>query len=778
MRKRNLLKGAAAAALLLSADIMLSLPASAQIDEIIVTARKREESIQDVPISVTAFSTEQIEQINPRTLQDLDGFAPNVFVGQQTAIPGGGAIYIRGEGYSDVEKTQNPSVGVILDDVFLGVNTGQLIDAFDMQSLEILRGPQGVLFGKNTTGGVLKATRSRPTGEFGAKVSAGYGAFEHGRFRFVGNAPIIPDLIALKIGGTLNNREGYTDNVFLGSNEGSVEYKSANAELLITPVEGLEILLGYDFIEDRSGLLPVELISLKDEQFTGFGDFGGDAQYDAKIYRAKLDWDTSFGTFTSITAIMDTSDRAFQDFDATNFGPGAPENAFLGPTAFLNNPLIGLPLTGNQLHTDRAQEYDQLTQELRWNETFLDDRIDVLLGGFYYRHQVNLTQFTDSYNDAIGCGVLTACAVFTGGFGTADGVNSEQNSGEENHAYSAFGSILVDIIPDRLSASFGLRHIHEEKNQYSRFDDLIFPGIETIVPNTEDSWNYTTPKVSVDLNVTEDILLYGYYAQGFRSGGISIRGVPDPALFITVDDLSYDPEIVKTFEFGMKSQWFEDQLRANISGFLSDREGSQSNIVSVRPGGTPTTNTIILNVDKVNVSGIEMELQANPDFIEGLTVSANYGWLVGQNEPQTFPLGPFGVGPTSVCPEPDLATFTCQGSVAGLTRSPESQGGATVSYTRQIGIGDLNVNANWLYRSEVEWIGGFNAFDGNLQDAYHLVNGGISYSFELNGVDLRADFTGKNILDEEYATAALPNIDFQSFGAPRTWFFELTANYN
>lgn len=771
MKKQQMFMGAAAAALYLSAEMLLAVPAVAQIDEIIIYSRKREESLQTVPLSVTAFSTEQIEQISPRSLQDLDGFAPNVFIGQQTAVPGGGAIYIRSEGYSDVEKTQNPSVGLILDDVFLGTNTGQLIDAFDLQSIEINRGPQGVLFGKNTTGGVIRATRSRPTGEWGFKLAAGYGSDEQHRLRVVANAPIIEDKIALKLGGTLNSREGYTNNVFTGTDEGFVDYRAATAELLVTPISGLEITLGFDWIEDRSGLLPVDIISDGDDPFISNADFGNDSQYDLKMYRAKVEYESEkFGTFTSITAILDTSDRAFQDFDATNFSdPMAPENGIFGPTA-----LGGL--LGFQLHTDRLTEFDQITQEIRWNRKFFDDRVDLLIGGYYYKHEVELTQLSDSFNDGLGCGLVgfvpTACFAFTGGLGTAAGFDVFQNSGETNRAFSGFASILIDVT-EKLSISAGARHIHEEKEQFSGFDNLLTPGFDTPIPDSADSWNYTTPKVGLDYQVTEDFLLYMFYAQGFRSGGISIRGVPDPMAGIGLNELTYEPEIVKTFEFGLKSAWFENRLRANLSGFFSKRVDSQANLVTFRaPGSFPATNTVIANAEDVRIHGFEMELLANP--LEGLNIGLTYGYIHGSTKVSNIPLAL-----VPGCAQPNFIDMTCNGAGAGLTRSPENQVSANISYTTPIGIGELNVNANWLYRSNVEFIGGTTvSFPSNLEPSYNVVNGGISYAFETNGMDLALSFTGKNILDETYRSAALPAIDFQSWEAPRTWFLELAIAYN
>ena len=132
------------------------------MEEVVVTSRRKDESVQDVPLSVTAFGEEAIAQIKPNTLRDFDGLVPNVYIGMNTAGPGASALYIRGVGYADIEKTQSPQVGVIVDGIQMGSSTGQLIDVFDVESIEINRGPQGVLFGKNTIGGNIVVNRVKP----------------------------------------------------------------------------------------------------------------------------------------------------------------------------------------------------------------------------------------------------------------------------------------------------------------------------------------------------------------------------------------------------------------------------------------------------------------------------------------------------------------------------------------------------------------------------------------------------------------------------------------
>ncbi|NJN52759.1 MAG: TonB-dependent receptor plug domain-containing protein [Gammaproteobacteria bacterium] len=182
---------------------------SGVVEEIVVTTRRQEESVQDVPVSVTVFGEEQIEQIKPTTLRDFDGLAPNVYIGMNTAGPGASALFIRGVGYADIEKTQSPQVGVIVDGIQMGSSTGQLVDTFDVASIEINRGPQGVLFGKNTIGGNIIVNRTKPEfNEFGIKVSAESGNYSSQTYKARVNLPIVDDVMALKIGATQRERDG------------------------------------------------------------------------------------------------------------------------------------------------------------------------------------------------------------------------------------------------------------------------------------------------------------------------------------------------------------------------------------------------------------------------------------------------------------------------------------------------------------------------------------------------------------------------------------------
>ncbi|MEM8921555.1 MAG: TonB-dependent receptor plug domain-containing protein, partial [Pseudomonadota bacterium] len=262
----KLLRSSCLATVLVVSGVSVGLPAVAQesdddaaldLGTITVTTTRREESLQEVPVAVTAITEDVIEQLKPRNIADLTGLAPNTFIGQTTAVPGGGAIFIRGLGYADVEKSQNPSAGVIIDGVFLGTNTGQLVDAFDIQQIEVNRGPQGIFFGKNTTAGVVNITRSRPTRELGFRGSVAAGSDEEYILKGVANFGL-GENGGLKIGGTYRETEGYLDNVFTGESNGALEYTGLTAALDYDLTPWLNASLTLDRFDQDGGGTPVQ----------------------------------------------------------------------------------------------------------------------------------------------------------------------------------------------------------------------------------------------------------------------------------------------------------------------------------------------------------------------------------------------------------------------------------------------------------------------------------------------------------------------------------------
>jgi iron complex outermembrane receptor protein len=204
------------------------------LEEVIVTARKREESLQNVPISISAFDQSFIDSSFTREMKDFDKFAPNVELGRMQFGASAMTASIRGVSFADLERTYEPAVGVSVDGVFLANNTGAMIDAIDIASVEILRGPQGTLYGRNTIGGTINVWRTRPTGEFGGRVTGVYGSYDRTDIKGLLNVPLVKDTLAMKVAGYFLNGDSHTENVLTGEQDDGVDKTAFTAAFLLT----------------------------------------------------------------------------------------------------------------------------------------------------------------------------------------------------------------------------------------------------------------------------------------------------------------------------------------------------------------------------------------------------------------------------------------------------------------------------------------------------------------------------------------------------------------
>jgi len=374
---RTALSAALAVTAFTSPAITLAEESTRTIEEIVVTSRRKDESVQDVPLSVTAFGEERIEQLKPTTLRDFDGLAPNVYIGMNTAGPGASALYIRGVGYADIEKSQSPQVGVIVDGIQMGSSTGQLIDVFDVESIEINRGPQGVLFGKNTIGGNIVVNRVRPQfNEFGVAASVELGNYDSQNVKVRVNLPLMDDKLALKVGAIVRERDGYYDNLTLGQTAGDVDFKSYTMALRWAPTDNFEATLTYDNIDDSSQIPPQDPRFDGDDPFINLADKEEPTTYDVDQFSIRANWDINDNlTLHSITGVHDGFDEVNQDFDGGDIGGGASPFA--------------------QLHTLRSQDFEMFTQEIRLTGS-IGDNLDFMVGYYYYDSELDFQQLTNN----------------------------------------------------------------------------------------------------------------------------------------------------------------------------------------------------------------------------------------------------------------------------------------------------------------------------------------------------------------------------------------------
>ncbi|MEM9622428.1 MAG: TonB-dependent receptor [Pseudomonadota bacterium] len=765
--------------------------ASGVIEEIIVTSRRRAESQQDVPVSVTAFQQDDIDRVAPKTLRDFDGLMPNVFIGQQTAAPSVGAIFIRGLGYADLEKTQAPAVGLIIDGVFQGTNTGQLIDTFDVEQVEVNRGPQGVLFGKNTTGGSIVVNRVKPDPtEFGAKVSAQVGNESERIFKGRVNIPL-GETAALKVGGVYKERESFYTNINTGFTGDDVDYRGITAAFRWQPTDQLDLLFTYDNVDDDSNLQPQDPRYNGLDPFITEADIEESALLEVDSYSLNINWDTEAGTFTSITAFVDQADTTRQDFD----GSGLFNTAI---------PIV-------QLHTLRDQTYEQFSQEFRFSGE-IGDNLSYTVGAFYleselefYQGNSQILQFPEAAAMAIiglpgvPCdGILPRNPAVPGLCQIGPSYTASPRS-EDVESLGIFGAVTWNVT-DRLELGVGIRYIDEEKD----FDSIYFNGAPvpgapqlpaegplgpaTLDPDAvNDSWDDTIVKVTASYAITDNNLVYGSFAQGFRSGGNSIRGI-DPAF------QTYEPETVDAWELGFKNDFFDGRLRANVAFFYTEMEGLQFGSIITNPAagpGQPGTNTIINNADETEIWGGELEVTAL--LHTNLTLIATYGYQEADNQPfsissQRVPLTgdpafPVNDARGTACNAFDNPTIFPDGcptinfGETRLARSPEWNWSATLVYGRELGDGYFQASVTGRGQDDFVIVGGATITNPQVEDGYTLIDSRISYEWNMaNDSVVTLSLVGKNLTDEEYREQALPlgaNGGFQGWAPPRTYAAEV-----
>ncbi|MDC1314150.1 TonB-dependent receptor [Pseudomonadales bacterium] len=779
------------------APLTLAEESSRSMEEVVVTSRRKDESVQDVPLSVTAFGEEAIEQIKPNTLRDFDGLVPNVYIGMNTAGPGASALYIRGVGYADIEKTQSPQVGVIVDGIQMGSSTGQLIDVFDVESIEINRGPQGVLFGKNTIGGNIVVNRVKPQfNDFGVKASAEMGNYNGKTMKARVNIPLIDDTLALKFGAISRERDGFYDNVNLNRTAGDIDFSSQTAALAWAPSDSVEINLTYDHIGDRSQTMPQDPRFDGDNRFVNRADKIEPTNYEVDQIGLKIDWDISDTmTLHYVGGSANGRDVVNQDFDGGDINGAA------------------IPFA--QLHTLRDQKYDIQSQELRL-DIDVNEQISAMVGYYDFASDLAFRQDTNNIlqlpNVAIGLPAEVPCAAVgfrnnaTPGLETFcqfPNARSTQLAGETVDSKAWFGSISYRATDD-FEVTLGARSIDESKSAYNSYTDFSFNPADGRVANPvyddvsaagynehdfrglasipgasyetpEKSWSETIITASASYRISDQSLAYASYSEGFRSGGFSIRNASGP------DRAGYDPETADQFEIGVKNDFLDNRLRVNLAYYVLNREGAQfSSIITLPPGSIPGTTTYINNGGESESKGVEIEGQWFMN--DNLRLIFNYGTIDVENSAFTLACELVDGCVTAVVGELDPSGTLRNLGGGSDSRQPEDSLSISLAFDQEMGGGLFGANVGYKTVGDFLLVNTGGGADQRLYEGgYSQIDARISYSFETSGGDQWSITAfGKNLTDEAFKEHALflggPTTGFQGWGAPRTYALELVWN--
>jgi iron complex outermembrane receptor protein len=723
------------------APIPAPAPQQATIDntEIIVTARRRSETLQSTPVAITAVNAAMLENKASVNIGDLQGTAPGLLITQQNSGAQAANISIRGLTYADIEKSQTPTVGVVVDGVTIGTNTGQLQDAFDIAQIEVLRGPQGTLFGANTIGGVINITRTKPTMEPGVKAE-----FTYGRWNTWAGKAIVNygdgETWGIKGWYFHNESDGFYHNAIRNTRAGGSKGDSYGASLLFEPTgSGFDAQLSVENVvqsfepvvsnltnstEAFCGLIPANECNRNNttDLYTVF-TLPARSKYRAPNATLQMNYDLGGIKLSSITGWRHSKEKQTQDFDGSS---------------------------SDLYYVDRRQKYTQWSQELRAAGNLFTG-FDYVVGAYYFHSKYDLTQWTRFF----GFDPSVPPMEFD--------QNPQTNLGKTT-SYAFFGDFNW-AFADKWRLSFGGRWSHDNKKLTNSFAQAGLIG------SGDANFTKFTPKVGIDYRPNNDVMLYASWSRGYRSGGFS----PRAATALTAST-PFQPETVDAYEIGAKLAAFNKKLEINLAGYISDYKDMQQNLTV--PGGPLGNQTITGNVPGgAIIKGIEMDatLRITPQ----LTITASSAYM--KSHFRNFVTD--GVYNTQIVP--------FDYSANRLIYAPKFTGSVNADYTVPTSFGKVVATAGWRHISpydeqislgpltpETDTSGTVTGVVVNGNDprvrttTQDLVDASLTVNFDIGDKEAYVRLFGRNLLNEKTTTHAFTVAGLFSFGMalePRTY---------
>ncbi len=720
MKQSTILRasGIAIAAMLATAPASLAQDRSSSnvlMDEVITTATKSQdvETVQDVPVAVTALNSDTLEALKVRDLEQLAFAAPNVTLDDIGTTRGTANFSIRGLGVNSSIPSIDPTVGVFVDGVYLGVNTGVVFDIFDLESVEVLRGPQGLLFGRNTTGGAVLVNTTNPTDEMQYRVRAAIeGSLDSERggpsSYYMGTltGPLIEGKLNAKVAAYYNNDEGYFRNLADGSNQGAAKTYIFRGGLEWMPTDTLTILAKGEYFDSEGDGPAAQNRGIYERDTFDFAiDEPGFYDNEVRSGTIRADLDVAFGDgqITNIFGYRKLDASTFGDIDAT------PADVFHSSTLF-------------------AQE--QFSNELRYNGTF--GNAEVTTGVYWFDQDVAYDEVRFLFRFA-GAG---APPTFYGG-------------GQQDH--EVFGAFInVDYaLMDNLILTGGLRYSDESKDAGVVYvqprpecsivgGSCPFTGTNpfTGAPDgyeDSDSWSNFTPKFGLQYFVSDDLQAYGTYTKGFRSGGYNFRITNVPVFLAQVaandGQFSFDEEEVDAFEIGTKWTSADRRFNVNAAAFYTDITDMQREVNIADPDAGVLQN--IINTADASILGFEIDGRASvTDF---LTLTGNLGLIDAEYDDVRADISGDGV-------------VTAADAALDLPRVPEMTYGFGAIADMPVGDrGLVTARGNFQHRDRFAYT------DSNLGfvQALDRLDASLTYSIENDkGQRIAISAFGRNLLDE------------------------------
>jgi iron complex outermembrane recepter protein len=794
------------------------------VGDIIVTATRRETNLQRTPLAISVVNTEVLRDRHVQSLYDFaDGAVPSLRVATFEARQSALTVGIRGIVPLDANQpAREQGVGIYIDGVYLGRQHGLNAALFDVQRIEVLKGPQGTLFGRNTEGGALNIVTARPTGEFGGRISGGIGNFRSYNSEIHLNLPEFMGL-RFKVDGVIQHQDATTADPLAGSTGWNYsDRRGIRAEVEWRPIDRLTVDFAYDNSRDANTPFYSQLLN--------FNPNGCVAGPQAAVPNCTLP-----GTaYTSLTGtvkpvlpgvvVNGTSRMRVGDigvpqqpsvdrthgyiFHATYSASPDIELRMItawrsvSATQWDNSggahrvPVVAAGCVGAACNFSRYSLADlsqsQFSQEFQAVGTF--GSVDYVLGLYYFREHVSDDAATPNSNAITG---YTTAGQTTGyqyvildpctgssGFGSQPGCRSIDRASEvHSSSYAAYGQFTWNAT-DALHITVGGRYTRDHKEGVLHFSRNVNYDVNAAAAAAagyqplDRTWARFNPTLTLAYDLSPTLHPYARFSTGYRAGGASSR---------TANYQAFGPEDVRSYEVGLKTDLFDRHVRFNLAGYIMDRDDSQVDISSIQPfNGSSFNNLVTINAPgTTRIRGIEADLTINP--VEGLTITAAYAYTYTR-------IPPVLITYSATVGNVTTSTSTLQNFYIVFT--PRNAASGSIDYRLPIGRSSLRFHLDGNYAQATQTFDQF----ATKNDSSLLFNGRISIAdipMGAGGQQLTVALWGRNLFNEQHVyrrdpsnslpgapttsvtTGSINNIlgDYGNFNAPRTYGIEAVVTF-
>jgi iron complex outermembrane recepter protein len=762
-----------------------------RLEEVIVTARRAEESLQSTPVAVTAFSNETLEMSQILDVAGLQRSAPNLTISTGApATPGFANITMRGQTNMNANTASDPAIGLYLDGVYIARSAGSLLDLEDVKRVEVLRGPQGTLFGRSTVGGAISIVTEQPVDTFEAYVSGEAGNYDMYKVSGMVNAPLVDDRLAARVFYRYTEHDGYADNKTIDQDQNDMQDNNfARGHIKYTdPSDKWDLTLSGDYNKFKTsgqaialaGVNPIapfapipglveslqQLVQTSSNFYDSYGSNSTSAYPGFYLHEKFKQWGTSATLNVQFGGVLMESITAYRELDT-----------------FGSNDLDGTP--ADILYSLTSYQQDQFSQEFKFSGEFGDD-FSWTAGAYYFEEK----------------GTESSIAWAFGLFGQP----VFENLGDiDSSSEALYGQVNYDFT-DKLRLTAGYRQTWDDRKAVIKNTNPYLPEPVCIVPPDErddgvtckqslsTDFDYPAWLVSLDYQLNDNIFLYTSASAASMSGGWNLRIGSAPA---------FKPEDNKAIEVGVKADWFDDRLRTNLAIFQSKPEDVQRVLNTVIDVGLgPQSTAFVQNAGDAEIYGAELEVTALP--WEGMTLVAAVGYTDADYDSyEELQRVNVPTDPTGCTPAPDAGTGrTPPGAVDCVVDRSGEPYAATPEWTFSLGatqtiatrIGDLTLHADYSYIDEQVFSPSTAATQQpaavqqaykeanryNTMDSRSVLNAKIDLDLLGNGWSF--SIWGRNLTEEEYVSRAQDfytglGVATNFMGDPRTYGATVTYRF-